>query len=88
MGRVAVEDDDSPEGITVSIAGTNLITVTDGDGDFEIPGVPAGTATLSIRSPGYQTVRREGIVITGGQSLDIGVIQLVSAWNPTCRTRF
>src|SRR6185436_7785506 len=38
--------------VTVSIAGTNISTTTDGQGQFTLNNVPAGTVTLNFSAPG------------------------------------
>jgi hypothetical protein len=49
-------------GITVSIAGTNISTTVDGQGDFTLTNVPTGTVTLNFTSPGASaTITLSGI---------------------------
>ncbi|HYS26172.1 MAG TPA: DUF5666 domain-containing protein [Vicinamibacterales bacterium] len=47
--------------VTVSIAGTNISTTTDGQGVFTLNNVPAGTVTLNFTAPGSSAT----ITLTG-----------------------
>ncbi len=46
-------------GASVLIEELNRGAATDADGQFEIPGIPAGTYTLVVRSVGYETIQLE-----------------------------
>lgn len=45
--------------VAVTIEGTSLVAVTDGDGRFTIPNVPPGTYHLVINHPGFVPLRPE-----------------------------
>src|SRR5215468_6437885 len=57
-------------GVTVEAASPALIektrtAVTDGSGQFRVVDLRPGTYTVTFTLPGFSTVRREGIVLTG-----------------------
>ena len=61
-------------GVTVEASSPALIekvrtATTDGSGQFRIVDLRAGTYTLTATLPGFVTVRREGIELTGTQTL-------------------
>ena len=47
-------------------------------GKFTMNGVPTGTQTIVISSPGYQTYSSQ-VIVRKGQTSDVGVIGLASA---------
>lgn len=49
-------DGASLEGVTVSIANTDIDAQTDEEGKFLLPDVPVGQLTVRIENPGYSTV--------------------------------
>jgi hypothetical protein len=58
-------------GVTVEAASPALIekvrnVVTDGSGNFKIVDLRPGTYSVTFTLPGFGTVRREGIELTGG----------------------
>ncbi len=58
--------------VVVSIFGTNVQTVTDANGNFELA-VPAGSKILSISSSGYVPMNMP-ITVTAGEPLDVGTV--------------
>lgn len=62
-------------GVTVTARSTALIgiqsTVTEADGRYRFPSLPGGTYDLTYELTGFQTVRREGIVLRLGQTLTV-----------------
>lgn len=53
-------------GATVALSGAaSLDTVTDAAGQFNIPGVPAGTVTLTASNPGYTAASGSGTIVAG-----------------------
>ena len=65
-------------GVTVEAASPVLIekarsAVTDGSGQYRIIDLRPGTYTLTFTLPGFTTVRREGIELSGTQTLTIAV---------------
>lgn len=62
-------------GVTVSLAGPGIIgnraATTDVDGSYRFPALPPGTYTVTCELLGYQTLRRDGIVITTGLALPL-----------------
>ena len=62
----------SGAGITVSVTGKNLSTVTDSTGHFVLTGVPEGTVTLRFQGSGVDaTLEISGLV--AGQTLTLSV---------------
>jgi hypothetical protein len=62
----------SPGGISVSVAGTQLSSVTDPAGRFSLSGVPAGTATLQFQGPSIKAqLQLSGLA--AGQTMTIHV---------------
>jgi hypothetical protein len=63
-------------GVTVEAASPALIekvrsTVTDGEGLYRIVDLRPGTYTITATLPGFTTVKREGVVLAGSQTLTI-----------------
>ena len=63
-------------GVTVEASSPALIekvrsAVTDGTGQYRIVDLRPGTYTLTFTLPGFVTVRRDGIELTGSQTLTI-----------------
>src|SRR5213593_4198088 len=63
-------------GVTVEAASSALIektrsAVTDGTGQYRIIDLRPGTYTLTFTLPGFSTVKRDGIELTGSQTLTI-----------------
>lgn len=60
-------------GVTVTVRSPALIgaqtTVTEADGRFRFPALPGGTYEVTFELTGFQTVKREGIVLRLGQTL-------------------
>jgi TonB-linked SusC/RagA family outer membrane protein len=53
-------------GAQVSVTNTRVGAVTDAQGRFSIPGVPAGTHTLSVQYLGFSEVKRSNVVVAAG----------------------
>jgi hypothetical protein len=79
--------EDSPASfIVVSAGSTDLKTLTDNAGRFELDGLPAGqTYTISaIADPqGTMTASRYNVTVAAGQTLDIGSMDLGICGQPT-----
>lgn len=62
-------------GVTVTARSTALIgtqtAVTEADGRYRFPSLPGGTYDLTFELTGFQSVRREGIVLRLGQTLTV-----------------
>jgi hypothetical protein len=64
-------------GVTVEASSPALITkvrasVTDDSGQYRIPDLPPGTYKITFTLPGFATVVREGVELTGGGVMTIG----------------
>lgn len=67
-GQITLNDNQSPENISVILKGTRLGTVTDTKGNYKIKNVKAGNYTLKISAIGY--IGKElKISVTNGQEL-------------------
>ena len=63
-------------GVTVEAASSVLIekvrtSVTDGTGQYRIPELPAGTYTVTFTLPGFSTIQRQEVAVSG-----VGVITI------------
>ena len=70
-------------GVTVTATSPALLgantAVTEGDGRFLFPSLPSGRYTLQFDLSGFQTIRRENIVLALGQTLSVDMqLQLAS----------
>ncbi len=71
-GRVVHAEDGRPViGATIAVAGTHYRATADGQGQYELPGIPVGPATLQARADGYlgRDVTRE--LATGEQAIEV-----------------
>jgi hypothetical protein len=62
-------------GVTVTATSPALIggqsSVSEGNGTYQFPTLPAGTYVVTFELPGFQTVKREAVVLALGQTLTI-----------------
>lgn len=58
-------------GARVSIAGTNVVAVSNQDGAFLLERVPAGAYTVVVSKDGYERQVLSGVAVTGGQVTEI-----------------
>ena len=77
-----VEEAEVPlENITVSVYALDDTLVTDTltnvDGMFMVQGLAAGSYKLKIEQEGYEIYESDEIVVTAGEVLDVGTIQLI-----------
>jgi hypothetical protein len=75
-------------GVTVEAASPALIektktAVTDGSGQYRIVDLRAGTYTMTFSLPGFNTVKRENVELSGSQVLTIGIELGVGALQET-----
>src|SRR5215468_12248424 len=67
-GKVADTSGGVLPGVTVSATSPSSMgvqsSVTDSGGNYRFPGLPPGTYTLTFELPGFNTLKREGIVIS------------------------
>ena len=75
-GTVKDASDALMPGVTVEAASPALIekvrtAVTDGSGQFRIENLRPGSYTVTFTLPGFQTVRREGIELTGSFTANV-----------------
>jgi hypothetical protein len=75
-------------GVSVEAASPALIekarsVVTDGTGQYRIVDLRPGTYSLTFTLPGFTTVKREGIELTGTQTLTIGAEMRVGGLEET-----
>ena len=71
-------------GVTIEASSPALITkvrtgVTDDSGQYRIPDLPPGTYKVTFTLPGFATVVREGVELTGGGVITIGAEMRVGA---------
>jgi len=70
-------------GATVYVDGTGLGTVSDLNGEYVIPSVPAGTYNLIIRYIGYKEVTQKDVVLKAGQTLELDILMSPEGVNMT-----
>jgi hypothetical protein len=75
-------------GVTVEASSPALIekirsVVSDGSGQYRIIDLPPGTYTLTATLPGFNTYKREGLVLSGSVTLTIPVDMKVGALQET-----
>jgi hypothetical protein len=63
-------------GVRVTVESTQLVAgqetrVSSTDGQYRFPALPPGTYTVSFELQGFQTLKREGIILLAGQSLAV-----------------
>jgi len=63
-------------GISVALAGTSFVAVTDADGNYRIFNVPAGTYDIVAQAEGYESAKLEGIELAAGQTLAVDDLAL------------
>ena len=83
IGRVVLEAGlDEPgnaadaSGVTVGVAGTQLVALSATDGKFRMENVPIGLVNVVAGREGYEPARREGLEVTAGATVDAGEIRL------------
>ena len=64
--------------ITSSILPQGYNGVTDTSGLYRIPGLAAGTYTVTTSLPGFRTVVRDGVVLVQGQTITLDIRMTVS----------
>ncbi len=75
-GTVADPDGAVIPGATVTLTpatGKAIIVQSGGDGGYVVPGVPAGTYSITITMPNFATFVRQGVKIAAGQNLTVNV---------------
>lgn len=77
-GKVTDDSGAPLPGVAVEIRGTTLIggarnLVTDKAGRFRLPEIPPGVYDVTVSLQGFQTVKREGLTVTLGNTVDIPV---------------
>src|SRR4030095_1974547 len=75
-------------GVTVEVASPALIervrsAVTDGRGTFRITELAPGTYTVTFTLPGFNTVKREGLVLAGSNTVTVNAELQVGALDET-----
>ncbi len=77
QGRITDAQGAVLPGVTVTATSPSLLgtqtTVSSGTGNYRFPGVPPGTYTISYELTGFNTVKREGIIITLGFTANVNV---------------
>lgn len=64
-GRVVTSTGAAVPGAVVTVPNTSASAIADGDGNFELADVPAGTQTISVEATGYATKADPVQVVTG-----------------------
>ena len=91
-----VVDRETGEGlptVAVQISGTSMGALTDVDGKYMILNVPVGTYDIKAELVGYQSVEKQGVVVSvdlntyldfdlTSKAIDVGEVQIVQAERP------
>ncbi len=75
IGKVAMKDNSSPEGVIVEILGTNFKTETDTNGFFSFKHVPIGSITIAFAN-GDKSYVSKNYNIVASASFDLGTVIL------------
>ena len=71
------------EASSVALTEKTRTAVTDGSGQYRIIDLPPGTYTLTVSLPGFNTVKREDIILSGNMTITIPVDLKVGALQET-----
>src|SRR3954471_5223374 len=86
-GKVADTSGGVLPGVTVSVTSPSLMgvqtSVTDSGGNYRFPALPPGTYTVSFELPGFNTLKRENIVISMGFTAAVNVELAVASLQET-----
>src|SRR5947208_7760208 len=86
-GKVADTSQAVLPGVTVTVASPNLMgvqtAVTDGSGNYRFPALPPGTYTVTFELPGFNTLKRENLLISMGFTATINVELAVASLQET-----
>jgi len=66
-GKITLNDNESPEGISLALKGTRFGASTDQDGYYKIKNVKPGTYTLKISAVGYTSIEKKITVKEGDE---------------------
>ena len=61
-------------GASVYVDGTTIGTVTDFDGNYTLPNIPAGIVTLTCSFISYETLSKENITVTEGNPVSVDFV--------------
>jgi TonB-dependent starch-binding outer membrane protein SusC len=78
VGQVITDSGEPLPGTQVSIVGTEIGGLTNQEGRFVIPGVPAGERSLQVQRLGYRTVTQT-VNVTPGAVVSVDIVLRVSA---------
>ncbi|MET3025259.1 TonB-dependent receptor [Flavobacterium sp. UW10123] len=67
-GKISLNNNESPEGISLALKGTRFGTTADEEGNYKIKNVKPGTYTLKVSAVGYNATEKK-ITVTEGQEL-------------------
>ena len=62
-GQITLNDNESPEGISIALKGTRWGTITDGNGNYKIKNIKPGTYTIKVSAIGYIVSEKKVTVI-------------------------
>ena len=65
-GLAPTDDGTSPEGTQLALLGTPHRTVTNGDGSYDLAGVPIGAYTITATRDGYREVAVTNVIVAAG----------------------
>jgi hypothetical protein len=81
-GTVTAEDGSVLAGVTVRVTSPQLIKaaevrVTNDRGIYRVPSLPPGIYTVDAELQGFQTQKRQGAVLRGGESIGVDIVLVI-----------
>ncbi|MDR7208445.1 TonB-dependent receptor [Flavobacterium piscis] len=67
-GQITLNDNESPDGISIALKGTRWGTITDANGNYKIKNVKPGTYTIKVSAVGYISSEKK-TTVTEGQEI-------------------
>ena len=68
-GKISLNNNESPEGISIALKGTRFGTITDQDGNYKIKNIKSGTYTIKVSAVGYSVVEKKTLSDSSKQLL-------------------
>ena len=66
-GQISLNNNESPEGVSIALKGTRFGTITDETGNYKIKNVKPGTYTIKVSAVGFTTTEKKITVNEGAE---------------------